>query len=165
MTVTKVDDTTHGGGSPGGPDIVAYMNAAFAIFPHGALKPQTTYTAHADGVLTYSSTNYPFAVTWHFKTGGTPAKGKASLALSKGKLDGKKVDFTLTASKSLVGRKATKTVNGKNPVQIRLARTQTIKVPRPAKGKKVTLVLGTVAFIRDGVSYPAAKASPTFTRH
>jgi len=164
VTVTKVDDTTKGG-APGGADVGPYMNDAFAIFPHGALKPQTTYIAHADGVLAYSSTNYPFALTWHFKTGGTPAKGKASLALSKGKLDGKKVDFTLTASSSLVGRKATKTVSGKNPVQIRLARTQTIKVPRPAKGKKVTLVLKTVAFIRDGVSYPAAKASRTFTRH
>ena len=69
-------------------------------------------------------------------------------------IDGKKVDFTLTASSSLVGRKATKTVSGKNPVQIRLARTQTIKVPRPAKGKKVTLVLKTVAFISGRTAPP-----------
>ena len=49
VTVTKVDDTTKGG-APGGADIGPYMNDAFAIFPHGALKPQTTYIAHADGV-------------------------------------------------------------------------------------------------------------------
>jgi hypothetical protein len=166
VPITEVDHDTHGGG-PGGSDIGPYLDDAFALFPHGALRAQTTYIAHADGKLTYKvdGTNYPFNVTWHFKTGGVLQKGSTSLSLSKGTTDGSKVKFTLTASKSLVGRKATKTVNGKSPTQITLSRTQTVKAPKPAKGKSVTVRVATAKFVREGFSYPAASAKRTFTRH
>jgi hypothetical protein len=162
VTLTIVDDDTHGGG-PGGSDIGPYLNDAFALFPHGALAQRTTYVAHADGKSTYSGTPYPFSVTWSFRTGPL-LPGKASLALSKGHRDGKKVKFTLTASQSLVGRKATKTVNGRHPVQIKLVRSQTIRTRRPEKGKTVRVVVTTPAFVRGDYSYPAAKASRKFTR-
>jgi hypothetical protein len=162
VTVTKVDDTTPNG-APGGGPVGGYMNQAFAIFPHGALQQRTTYIAHADGKLSQDGTDYPFSVTWSFRTGPL-LPGKASLALSKGHRDGKKVKFRLTASQSLVGRKATKTVNGGHAVQFKLVRSQTIRTRRPQKGKTVHVVVTTPAFVRGDYSYPAARASRKFTR-
>jgi hypothetical protein len=163
VTLTIVDDDTSGGG-PGGSDIGPYLNDAFALFPHGALKPQTTYTAHAAGKANYSGTDYPFNVTWHFKTGGQLAQGTATLKFSKGKVKNGKVVFPLAASKSLLGRSGTVFVNGKQRNKIALRGTQTVKVPRPATGETVKVKVTTVAFTREGVAYPAAKASKSFTR-
>jgi hypothetical protein len=147
-----------------GSQIGVYLPASFALFPHGELKHATTYTAHAQGVVTYQSSTYPFDVTWHFKTAGQAVPGSAKLALAKGELKRKKVKFVLTASKSLLGRKASIAVNGKPRNTIALKASQTIKVKRPAKGKTVKLKVTTAAFTRDGVSYPAASASRTFKR-
>ena len=147
-----------------GLQIGRYLPSAFALFPHGALHQATTYTAHAQGVVTYQSSNYPFSVTWHFKTAGTPVPGKATLHFGKGKLKGKKVKFPLTASSSLVGRRATISVNGKKKTTITLKGSQTVKVKRPAKGKTVKVHASTAAFTIDGVSYPAASASKKFKR-
>jgi hypothetical protein len=163
VTLTIVDDDTSGGG-PGGSDIGPYLNDAFALFPHGALKGATTYVAHADGKATYSGTDYPFNVTWSFKTAGQTVAGKTNLKFSKPSVKNGKVRFPLAASKSLVGRKGTVLVNGKVRNRIALKLSQTIKVNRPAKGKTVKVKVTTAKFTRDGVAYPAAKASKSFTR-
>jgi hypothetical protein len=163
VALTIVDDDTSGGG-PGGSDIGPYLNDAFALFPHGALKAQTTYVAHADGTANYSSTDYPFNVTWSFKTGGQAVPGTATLKFAKPTVKNGKVRFPLTASKSLVGRHGKVFVNGKLRNTIGLKLTQTIKVPRPARGKTVKVKVTTAAFTRDGVAYPAAKASRKYTR-
>jgi hypothetical protein len=163
VPLTEVDDDTHGGG-PGGSDIGPYLNDAFALFPHGALKNATTYTAHADGKASYGGTDYPFAVTWHFKTAGQPVPGTATLKFSKPTVKNGKVRFPLAASRSLAGRLGSVFVNGKLRNKFRLKLAQTIKVARPAKGKTVRVKVTTSAFTREGVAYPAAKASRKYTR-
>jgi hypothetical protein len=163
VVLTVVDDSTPGGG-PGGAAIGPYINDAFALFPHGALRPATAYTAHAAGSLTASGTPYPFDVTWHFTTAGQPVPGAAKLKLSKGKAAGKKVSFVLTAAQPRVGRSAVVTVDGKKPQQFTLAASQELKVSRPGKGKTITVKVTTPAFVSEGVSYPAGTASRKFTR-
>lgn len=163
VVLTIVDDDTSGGG-PGGQDIGPYINDAFALFPHGALRSATTYTAHADGKATYGGTDYPFSVTWHFKTGGQPVPGTATLRFSKPTVKNGKVRFPLAASRSLVGRSGKVLVNGKLRNSLGLKLSQTIKVARPAKGKTVRVKVTTAAFTREGVAYPAAKASRKYTR-
>jgi hypothetical protein len=162
VALTIVDDDTSGGG-PGGSDIGPYLNDAFALFPHGALQVRTTYVAHADGTANYSSTDYPFSVTWQFRTGPL-LPGKTSLKFSKPTVKNGKVRFPLTASKSLVGRHGKVFVNGKLRNSIALKLSQTIKVQRPAKGKTVRVKVTTTPFVRGDVSYPAAKASKKYTR-
>jgi hypothetical protein len=163
VTLTIVDDDTQGGG-PGGSNIGPYLNDAFALFPHGALRNATTYTAHAAGTIKYSSATYPFNLTWHFKTGGQPVPGNATLKFSKGTVKNGKVRFPLAASKSLIGRAGKVFVNGKERNTIGLKAAQTIKVARPAKGKTVRVKVTTAAFTREGVAYPAAKATKKYTR-
>jgi hypothetical protein len=160
---TVADDQTPNGG-PGDSPIGPYMNEGFALFPHGAFKPATTYTAHAAGTITHSGTSYPFDVTWSFTTAGQPVPGVAKVKIAKGKLSGKKVHFTLTASAARVGHQAVYTVNGKKPKTITLAPSQTIKVSRPGKGKSVKLAITTDGFTIEGVAYPVAKASRTYKR-
>jgi hypothetical protein len=164
VTLTVVDDNTPGGG-PGGSDIGPYLNDAFALFPHGRLRNATTYTAHAAGTVSYqNSATYPLNVTWHFKTGGQPVPGNATLKFSKPSVKNGKVRFPLAASKSLVGRPGKVFVNGKLRNSIGLKLSQTIKVARPAKGKTVRVKVTTAAFTREGVAYPPAKASKKYTR-
>jgi hypothetical protein len=164
VTLTVVDDNTQGGG-PGGSNIGPYLNDAFALFPHGRLKNATTYTAHAQGTIKYGgSATYPFNVTWRFRTGGPTTPGKASLKFSKPTVKNGKVRFPLAASKSLIGRPGKVFVNGKPRNTIGLKATQTIKVARPAKGKTVRVKVTTASFTREGVAYPAAKASKKYTR-
>jgi hypothetical protein len=162
VTITTIDDD-----SPymeNGAPIGAYLNDAFALFPHGSLKNATTYTAHADGKASYGGTDYPFSVTWHFKTAGTPVPGTATLKFSKPTVKKGKVRFPLAASKSLVGRTGKVFVNRKLRNSIGLKLEQTIKVARPAKGETVRVKVTTAAFTREGVAYPAAKASRRYTR-
>jgi hypothetical protein len=162
VALTVVDgDTPY---SYNGTQIGRYLNDAFALFPHGALKSAVTYTAHADGKVTYSGTDYPFAVTWHFKTAGQPAAGKVTLRFSKPTVKNGKVSFPLAAGRPLVGRQGSVFVNGKLRNKIGLKLAQTIKVARPAKGKTVRVKVTTAAFTREGVAYPAAKATRKYTR-
>jgi hypothetical protein len=164
VTLTIVDDNTQGGG-PGGSNIGPYLNDAFALFPHGALKPATTYTAHAAGVVSYqNSSTYPFNLTWRFTTAGQPVPGSATLKFSKPTVKDGKVRFPLAASKSLIGRQGTVFVNDKERNRIGLKAEQTVKVARPAKGKTVRVKVTTAPFTREGVAYPAAKATRKYTR-
>lgn len=163
VTLTIVDDDAPY--TENGYPIGAYLDDVFALFPHGALRPATAYTAHADGKATYSGADYPFSVTWHFKTGGQPVPGTVTLKFSKPSVKNGKVHFPLAAGKPLVGRAGKVFVNGKLRNTLGLKLTQTIKVPRPAKGKTVRVKVTTAAFTREGVAYPAKKASKKYTRH
>ncbi|HKP90983.1 MAG TPA: CAP domain-containing protein [Thermoleophilaceae bacterium] len=163
VAITKIDDNSPY--TANGYPIGAYLDDAFMIFPHGALKNATTYTVHAAGAVTYqSNSTYPFNLTWKFKTAGQPVPGKASLSFSKPTVKNGKVRFPLDASKSLIGRGAKVFVNDKFRNGITLKDAQTIKVARPAKGKTVRVKVTTTAFTREGVAYPAAKASRGYTR-
>jgi hypothetical protein len=61
--------------------------AAVGIFPIDPLKPETTYVAHADGVLEeeYEKTQYAFDATWQFRT-----RAEASESPSPTRKKGKK---------------------------------------------------------------------------
>jgi hypothetical protein len=168
--ITVVDSQTpyQYNGSP----IGAYLPSALALFPHGDLKYATTYTGYVRGVVTYQSTDYPFNVTWHFKTGGNPVPGTAKLTVAKGKVDGSKVKFKLTASASLVGRTATVTRTTKHQGKAKKVKTSSLKVkavqtltaPKPPKHGSVKFRVTTAAYELDGVRYPAASASRKFRR-
>ncbi|MEA2309333.1 MAG: hypothetical protein QOI65_1619 [Thermoleophilaceae bacterium] len=155
-----------------GVQIGQYLPAAFALFPHGELKPATTYTAHAQGVVTDSSTDYPFNVTWHFKTGGNTVPGKATLKLGKGKIDGNKVHFKLTAGGPLVGRTATVKRTTKKQgkpkkvkkTTLKLKAKQTLTAKKPPKHGSVKFKVTTAPFVKDGVSYSAASATSGLSR-
>jgi hypothetical protein len=167
VQVTVADDNT--------PSIAPYLDADFALFPHGALKPATTYTARAVGKAENSSNSLslPFDLTWHFTTAGkvTPAPKANRLKLSKGKVAGKKVNFTLTAAPVLVGHtaKLTKTIKRKGkPATVtsssfKLKSSQTISVAPAPKGGSVKLTVSTGSFVREGLRYPAATASRTLS--
>lgn len=161
VPITAVDDSS----SKSGP----YIDSGFAIFPHGRLLPATLYTAHAHGNVSAEGAVYPFEITWRFTTGGTtvPAPKAKRLKLAKGKAKGKRVRFKLTADRLLVGRTADVATsrNGKTSHKtIVLSAAQTLRAPRPGRGKAVRLKVTSAGFDREGVRYPAASASRRFKR-
>lgn len=165
---TVADDQTPNGGPSGSP-IGPYLGDAFGMFPHGELKPATTYNAHAQGTVTRQGTDYPFNLTWHFKTG---SPGLTVLRLAKGKVDGDKVKFKLTASPSLVDRAARVTKTTKRPGQtkkvktstLRLKAAQTLSAKRPPKGGSVQFRVTTAPFVFNGVSKQAQSAKRKYKR-
>jgi hypothetical protein len=107
----------------------------------------------------------------------TTVKRRPRVAISKGKLRGRRVAFTVKADAALRGRRATvlvrrlvrrhgtlRPVGPATHLKVGLRPRRRLLVARPARGQAIRVQVSTTRFTRDGVIYTAARASRTYRR-
>jgi len=169
VAIRSVDNATEG--------LAGYLPPGGIIIPVAPLAPGA-YTATA---TFQPGRGAPLSRTWRFEASAGTAAGPTRttyvpvvLRLARARAAGRSVRFTLLAGRSLVGRRATVAIyrvvrrctgcadsrqgRPRRSTIRRLAASQRIAAPRPAKGGTIKVVVSTRAFTRSGLSYAAGLA-------
>lgn len=169
VQIRAVDNATQG--------LAAYMPPGAIIIPvaplaAGHYRVTATFTPRGGAPLT-RSWGFSAAAPAVAPTVGSSIAG-VELRLDRPKRAGRNVRFRLLAGASLVGRRATITTTrvarscgtcrerrvGRRLRSVigRLAASQTVTAPRPARGRTIRVVVQTAPFQNAGVSYSAGLA-------
>lgn len=170
VAIRSVDNATEG--------LAGYLPPGGIIIPVAPLAPGA-YTATA---TFQPGRGAPLSRTWRFAASATANPRDSTrttyvpvvLRIERARAAGRSVRFTLVAGRSLVGRRASVAIyrvvrrcagcaesrrgRPRRSTIRRLAASQRIVAPRPAKGSAIKVVVSTRAFTRSGLSYAAGLA-------